>query len=316
MAVKRHRANTDNIIGLDAILDKDSGIRKFIGGLSTGITKGIIDKKLAAAINAAYAAGYSTQQIRSEPLYTVVSSLGSLPISIANVVDNAPHHLKQHAADLGLQLPVPELNAFQYVKPSAGGPPSAKIIRPIFGDAVADASAAGKTITSLPPSYQPGITEPVRSLPIEQKTDTGTKTPIQDLDDSELLALVKPLAPIMKEGLTDSGVVPPSDLGELTETFYYKVVQPAQGTIDGLDENIVAAVIAFVGSIASKKAQGETLPPVYDKIGELTLMLESQLQAQGKKVVDQKIGGFLTDNLFLIGLGLVLVLSLSMNRRK
>jgi hypothetical protein len=169
------------------------------------------------------------------------------------------------------------------------------LIEQVFGKGVADLSRTRQPITSLPPATTPGITEPVSSR-IQDATQKRTQEPPAD----QSLAILKPLIPVMDEGLKAIGQIPPTSLEAKAQMFYDKVVVPAGGGSYSLDEDIINAIIAFVAAKAAKKQAGEEQSPIYDKIGEITLKVEDKIASTAKTEVDKKIGGFLTDNLPMV----------------
>lgn len=267
------------------------------------VTPGIVDLKLASGIKAAQSLGYSDEQIRQEPIYSVVAGVGSFPVKITTVVADASNILKRFARENGITLPPPELNAYTYVPlpggTAAGGPTSAAIIAPIFGEGVAELSRTRQTITSLPPANAPGMTEPV-SARIQNETQKRTQEPPSNGN----VEILRPLIPVMNVGLEKVGQIPPQSLEAKAQAFYDRVVVPGSGETFALDEDVVEAILTFVAAKAAKTAAGEEQSDLYNKIGEATLRIESKLMEAGRTKVDQKIGGFLTSNLplFLIAI--------------
>lgn len=65
---------------------------------------------------------------------------------------------------------------------------------------------------------------------------------------------------------------------------------------NSIDESLVDSILTFIGNVANRKAQGENLPPVLDKIGELTLKVQSSIENQAVKTGQFKLGEFITEN--------------------
>ena len=290
-------------------------VSKALPGLSDlgKITEGIVDKKLAAGIAAGHALGYSDQQLRQEPLYSIVAAIGQFPYTIKAVVNDPRPLFARIAGERGITLPSPDLNAFPYSPDMVCGPGTTwcskipDLIERVFGKGVADLSRARAPITSLPPASAPGFTEPV-SARIQDETQKRTQeTPAGGAS----LELLKPLIPVMDAGLLDAGIVPPKPLEEKALTFYERIVVPEGGGSFGLDEDIVAAIISFVAAKAQKKLAGEEQAPIYDKIGEVTLEVQEKLEEKVRQEADRKVGGFITGNISTILLALAAVILLA-----
>src|SRR5690606_27603961 len=69
------------------------------------ITEGIVDIKLAAGIAAGHALGYSDQQLRQEPLYSIVAAIGQFPYTIKAVVNDPRPLFARIAGGRGINLP-------------------------------------------------------------------------------------------------------------------------------------------------------------------------------------------------------------------
>src|SRR5690606_21591604 len=155
------------VVGLASTIG--SLVSKALPGLADlgKITEGIVDKKLAAGIAAGHALGYSDQQLRQEPLYSIVAAIGQFPYTIKAVVNDPRPLFARIAGERGITLPSPDLNAFPYSTDMVCGPGTSwcskipDLIERVFGKGVADLSRARAQINSLPPASTPGITEPV-----------------------------------------------------------------------------------------------------------------------------------------------------------
>jgi len=290
-------------------------ISSAVSGLSDvgKITEGIVDKKLAAGIAAGHALGYSDQQLRQEPLYSIVAAIGEFPYTIKAVVNDPRPLFARIAGERGITLPSPDLNAFPYSPDMVCGPGTTwctkipDLIERVFGKGVADLSRARAPITSLPPASMPGITEPV-SARIQDETQKRTQeTP----PTGASIKLLEPLVPVMDAGLLEVGVVPPKPLEDKALAFYERVVVPEGGGSFGLDEDIVAAIISFVAAKAQKKLAGEEQAPIYDKIGEVTIQVQEKLEDKVRQEADRKVGGFITGNISTILLALAAVILLA-----
>src|SRR5690554_7654592 len=99
-------------------------VSKAVSGLSDlgKITGGFVDKKLAAGIAAGHALGYSDQQLRQEPLYSIVAAIGEFPYTIKAVVNDPRPLFARIAGERGITLPSPDLNAFPYSPDMVCGP--------------------------------------------------------------------------------------------------------------------------------------------------------------------------------------------------
>src|SRR5690606_25070023 len=93
------------VVGLASTIG--SLVSKALPGLADlgKITEGIVDKKLAAGIAAGHALGYSDQQLRQEPLYSIVAAIGQFPYTIKAVVIDPRTLFVRIAGERGINLP-------------------------------------------------------------------------------------------------------------------------------------------------------------------------------------------------------------------
>jgi len=126
--------------------------------------------------------------------------------------------------------------------------------------------------------------------------------------------ILKPFVPTMRAAVQASGYVAPKDVDALGLLFYEKVVKPASAsTYDSnfLDEVIVDSILHFIATVQQKRAAGEPMPELYEKIADRA----TQLQEKGGQIVEQqagnKLGSFIVDNIIwiVVVLGLMFFLA-------
>src|SRR5690606_35745840 len=86
-------------------------VAKAYAGLAclSKVTEDIVDRKLAGGIAAGGAVGYSDQQLRQEPLYSIVAAIGQFPYTIKAVVNDPRPLFARIAGERGITLPSPEI---------------------------------------------------------------------------------------------------------------------------------------------------------------------------------------------------------------
>lgn len=145
----------------------------------------------------------------------------------------------------------------------------------------------------------------------QQAPTTVTQTPAQA--KAVQMTLLSGVRPIMEGGLKQNGSVPIQDLELLTQQFYNEIVAPSTSSyeIDHVDEAVANAVLTFIATIAAKKAAGEALNPVYEKIANVTQKVQEEIGSHVKTQSGNVLGNWILDNpfasvLIVIVVGLIL----------
>lgn len=300
------------------------------------VAKGVQYRKLAAGIEGLKALGYSVEQIRSYPLRYIVEMVGNEGgYTIANVANNGKDWVLKKMSESGITVnDIPPVgNESSYQIPADNPAYLTEIGREIFGPGLPEfgrpsADVAAYIMNNPPPdefnygntgSLMSGITETggvsASSTANDILSEVGKITKPQA--DVKVL---EPLRPLMSKGLSDAGLVPPSNLETLAIMFYEKIVSPyslgqSVNVLDNIDQSIVDSILNFVGSVANRQAQGESLPPVLEKIGDMTNKLSAKLEEKAVEKAQFKIGEFITENALIIG-AVILVIIVLLIRRK
>lgn len=141
---------------------------------------------------------------------------------------------------------------------------------------------------------------------------TGENPPIEEV--------VAPLTKVMENAIRDTGSMPDKEtMGGLLKQFNETVVDPATGkdstsTSTG-KEALGNAAIEFISTLCEKKRNGETLPPIYDKIAEGCMRVQEKIENKVKSGIQGDIGAFVTDNVLLIGIAAMLLLFAIMSKK-
>lgn len=112
-------------------------------------------------------------------------------------------------------------------------------------------------------------------------------------------SVIKPLGGVMGAAVGGSSGSVATD----TKTFVEQVVAPATGKdYTGVaDEVLENAAIDFMATLIEKKRNGETLPPLYDKIASGAMKVENTVKQKVKTAAAGSIGTFAMENPLIVG---------------
>lgn len=292
------------------VLSTGKGVIKSLGGYK--ISPGQHHRKLAAAINYLSSLGYSTKQMQQPPLSDYIILIGSFGEAIKDVIKAG---FFQNGNGM-LSKIVPNAPAPAGNRSSYSTPPDGSALDPIVRKVFPGVGGFGVKLTSddlyraLPPqtaAEQPQSfndkTQALIDTGISKiAVPTGLSGKGIDRDDSTLLI---PLLPVMNSSLRNAGFVPPAnDLDGTAMLFYQKIVQPAQKNnydADYLDDAIVNAILSFVGTLAEKQRNGETLNnKVYDVIATGANKVADTVEQKAVETGQFKLGEFISKNIVWI----------------
>lgn len=129
--------------------------------------------------------------------------------------------------------------------------------------------------------------------------------------------VAKPLENVMNNAIRNGGAIPPrGDMNATLEEFNNTVMQPAGAGVNSNagSEALGNAAIEFIATLMDKKKNGEMLPPIYDQIASNGLRVQEKVEAKVRTGIQGNIGSFVTDNIILIGLALI-ILIIAMNKK-
>ena len=140
-----------------------------------------------------------------------------------------------------------------------------------------------------------------------------------------------PLRGVMSSALKNKGVQPPSDIQDLTISFYNRVVQNSPNNYTGLDyadetkgktdsvlfQTIVPAVIGFITAIKRKKEAGEPMSKVEETIADKTERVEATIADKARGEAEARTGKFILKptTMIIIGVAVVGLIVLIAQRR-
>lgn len=126
-----------------------------------------------------------------------------------------------------------------------------------------------------------------------------------------------PFVPLMKKSVRTAGYVPERNLDALAVQFYNTVVKTSTQGFDAdfLDEAIVDSILYFIATLQEKHAQGEQLPPIYQKIAEGADRLTQQGETVVRRTAEAKAGAFVLDNSMLIMGGLAILVIVALTKK-
>lgn len=131
--------------------------------------------------------------------------------------------------------------------------------------------------------------------------------------------LIEPLRPMMASALRNVGAPAPTDIKDLTITFYNRIMKKDANTYMGIDsvdddkgdsvlfQTIVPAVIGFLGALKNKKAQGQKMTKLEEIIVEKTEKVEGDLKSKVRDEGERRVGKFVLSPLVLGIIAVVVV---------
>lgn len=196
---------------------------------------------------------------------------------------------------------------------------------PIFTEDKHDISFIS-TLLNGAGTKKPTIATTVTVAPDGNKSVNVVKViaPAQRADQNYNVLL--PFRNAMADALTAKGIAAPSGMEDLSQIFYNNIVaqkgsayeaidffEMSPGDVYHLDQAVVDAIVTYFKDLADRKAKGEILPKQLDRMAEVTLEVQRDLNAKAKTEVAGEIGMGVKSNkkqLMIIAVVVVVVLVL------
>lgn len=159
---------------------------------------------------------------------------------------------------------------------------------------------------------------------------SGGYNPVSVKASVQNYSVLTPFGASMKKALESKGIYPPSNIEDLTQTFYNNFIAKMGSDYEALnfdeihpmndayvDESVINAVVSYFTDLQARKNSGEVLGKTQDMLATTANRVQDKLQDVALNQVKKEIGGSILDNPWIIAavFGAVILLAFIALRR-